>query len=58
MSDIPKRWDVGQIAYGEYRCRTSDREGSLAQRAYAEFETVRMAAMQINNAIQSGGYAK
>jgi len=51
---IPVKWETAIVAYAEYRCRAVDRETGLADRAYAEFESLRISAQQIYNFIMGG----
>lgn len=57
--DIPDKWLTAIKAYIEYRIHNANREEGLAARAWAEYQSLRANAVQINEALLStGGYAK
>lgn len=59
VSDIPDKYAYGVVAWMEYRCRSLDREGGLAERAYNEYvEAKAFAAVTNQSNINTGGYAK
>jgi len=57
--DIPERWHPAIKAYMQYRVDDLNREASLADRSYAEFEQLRQQAANINESLLSwGGYTR
>lgn len=56
---VPEKYHPALKAYTEFRVRASDRESGLADRAYAEYEKLRLAAAKINESLLStGGYSR
>lgn len=54
---VPEKWHPALVTYGVYWIHDLNREDGLAQRAYAEFEAIRLSAAKINAALMSGGYS-
>lgn len=56
---VPPKWHTALKAYAEYRVRSADREDGLADRALAEYQSIKQTAAAVYEALmQTGGPAR
>jgi hypothetical protein len=56
---LDTKWIPALVAYCVYRCRESDREFGLADKAFAEYDAIKQSAAKIYEALlMGGGYSR